>query len=425
MTWTTLRISWASRVVGSPLASPVPPFDFRMPAVAWDYAVISDPLPPEASGGILKLRVRSKGGRIGVSLVKPNGSDLISQEAAVSAEDGETEVYFRVAEALGPAAVLLRNYGDEAAGGTLMAAMFGAGEDLDPAVRLLGPRDRSKQYRGPELAGSNVAAASEPMRPIALGNSCEAKVQISRVQQFRRWPQTSHAAFRLQMLPPTRSADRFGWDLFDWQGAPARSVIAYLEQDFQGLFEREDLQAINGGVLHRKWRTEHFHDFEGLTDRDNPIITEAMIDQNYAVARQRFETLCEAFRHHLVEPGPFLYVHVCEDIPNELTTRLLLQQLAARSPDHRFHLLYVGYEDEDNDLSSLTDQVTKAYRPRPPERSSMLYWGNLEPWEGDYAAWDQALAPFDLRLPSESLEPQSRPDARAPSFHLSGEGDTK
>jgi hypothetical protein len=403
MAWTSLKTPWRSLVAGHVLADPLPPFNFVTPAADWDYGAISDPLPSEAQA--VALTVRAQAGRIGVALSTPNGSRLLSEEIAVAPDQGEVEMVFAL-DAAEPAVVLVRNYGEGGARGAVLRAEAGSRE----AAALRQGAARAGAARvvtddGLPTSPSNVARADEPMWPVSLGNTCEAKVQIARVMQFQRWPATSQAAFRLQMLPPRRSAEVFGWDLFDWQGTPMNALLAYLENDFQGFYERADLEARGGGVQHKVWGTEHLHDYEALTSKAEPAITEAMVDASYAASRARYDQLAEQFRHHLLQPGPFLYVFTCEDIPNETVVRKLIRALAARSPEHRFHLLLVGFEDADADLSALSDQVSKAYRPRPTRDPNLPPWAGGA-WEGDYAAWEKALAPFDLRLPNEGLEPR-------------------
>jgi hypothetical protein len=405
MTWTLLETPWRSLVVDRPLDAARPPFRFATPDAAWDYGAISDSFSTTGPCEALRVRASCEQGRISLALAKPNGSILWSQEVAIAPQDGEVELYFDLRQDYGPLCLLARNYGEPGAAGRILEISLGRHDDLsaDQAARLLGPADASLAHEWLPLSPSNVARIDEPMWPISLGNTCEAKVQVSRVLQFRRWPKTSQAAFRLQMLPPKRSRDVFGWDLFDWQGTPFNTLLTYLDSDFKGVFEREDLVTDGRHVEHRRLRAEHCHDFEVLLTKDEPVITDAVVDRGYPHAREQFEAMAQTFRERLTQPGPFLYVHVCEDIPSEYRTRQLIQRLSARSPDHRFHILFVGFEDEDNDLSRLSDQVSKACRPRPPEGADPTEW------EGDYAAWDKALAPFTLLLPSEAPEPQPVP----------------
>ena len=235
-------------------------------------------------------------------------------------------------------------------------------------------------------------------QPVSLGNSCEAKFQTSRVMQFRSDPEGSPAAFRLRMLPPHRSSGRFGWSIFEWQLTPFRAVCDYLERDFQGIFEREDLViGPLGCAYNRRFKTHHLHEFEILQHAAGGVLTPELIDEGYEQAREKVEARCEVFRRIQDQAGPFLYVHVCEDFPSGQAAIKLLSLLGARSPEHRFNLLFVGLEDEDSDLSGLAGRVSKAYRPPVSEKPSD------RGWEGDDTAWDRALAPFNLAFQDGSL----------------------
>jgi hypothetical protein len=224
--------------------------------------------------------------------------------------------------------------------------------------------------------------------PVSLGLTCEVKFQISRHLYFRKFPNRSEAAFRLTLMGPTLGSHMFGWGLFDWQTAPLEAVCAYLERDFQGVFEREDLIVENNEVWHQTLRTNHIHEFENIR-RDGVVLPE-MIDVGYPGVRRKFDRLVDKFREHLRTPGDFLYVST--DIQPEPQVRRLIDLLQARSPEHRFHLLFVAFEDLDHDLSALRDTVTVAKRPRETGKSPGVIW------EGNDAAWDAALAPFKLSL---------------------------
>jgi hypothetical protein len=224
--------------------------------------------------------------------------------------------------------------------------------------------------------------------PISLGERCEVKFQISRHLYFRKFPERSEAAFRLTLMGATLGAHMFGWRLFDWQTVSIESICVYLERDFEGVFEREDLIVVNNEVVHKRLHTNHMHEFENIR-RDGLVLPE-MIDSSYPNVRRKFERLVDKFREHLNTPGDFLYV--CTDIQPEAQMRRMIDLLQARNPEHRFHLLLVPYEDQDEDLSVLGGKVTIAKRPRQNTKAAGMTW------EGDDAAWDAALAPFKLSL---------------------------
>lgn len=241
--------------------------------------------------------------------------------------------------------------------------------------------------------------------PVSLGERCEVKFQISRHRYFRRFPERSEAAFRLTLMGPTLGSHMFGWELFDWQSASIESVCIYLERDFQGVFEREDLCVENNEVVHRTLHTNHMHEFENI--RRDGIVQDEMIDTAYAGVRRKFDRLVDKFRQQLEAPGDFLYI--CTDIQPEPQVRRLIKLLEARSPEHRVHLLLVPHEDQQQiDLSALAPQVTvTAVRPQVVDKAQVMVW------EGDDAAWDKALAPFNLNLDFGAAKPAGKADEEA------------
>ena len=67
-----------------------------------------------------------------------------------------------------------------------------------------------------------------------------------------------------------------------------------------------------------------------------------------------------------------------------------LAGLSRANPDHRFKILFAGYDGEDQHLGALEGEVFKAWLPwvidKPADRQ----------WEGDDRRWDQILAPWPL-----------------------------
>ena len=225
--------------------------------------------------------------------------------------------------------------------------------------------------------------------PISLGNSCETKWQVSRFLLSIEDPDYSGLRYRLKMLPPDRGKEEFGWMLFDWQGTPFETVRHYLEQDFVGFLEREDLEIRDDSVFNSRWGTDHLHEFEPFLKQDRGPTTEQTVDEDYPAAKALHDRLAAEFRLHLERPGDFLYVHSCEDFPTRWPVERMLRLLGARSPEHRVSLLLVGLEGEDSDLS-MFDNVSKAWRPKnsgKPEGRS---------WEGNDEAWDKALSAYNL-----------------------------
>jgi hypothetical protein len=230
--------------------------------------------------------------------------------------------------------------------------------------------------------------------PISLGSACEAKFQICRNLYKNYYSRKSEAGLRIQMMPPERGQRAYGWHAFDWQRTPFSSMLAWLERDFNCVFEREDLSTEGAFVTHRQWDTEHSHQFETFQGDWR----EQDLDAAYPTARRRFDKRVEQFREILTKPGPYLYVWTAsyyvgtDRLPPADEVRRLLTVLGAGSKDHQFHLLMVGNPGKDADYSGLEDKVSKALRIENADKAPAMTW------EGNDARWAEILAPFRLTL---------------------------
>ena len=216
-----------------------------------------------------------------------------------------------------------------------------------------------------------------------MGFSCEVKYQLSRRLFLDKFPDGDLFDFRRLLLTPSYGQRSFERRLFDWQITPFAGVIDYVEHDFQGVFEREDLFVELGEVAHRRHGMRYPHDFHG----EGQGIDEAVIDRQYPAARQKFEHLARKFRLMLEQPGPFLYV--ARVTPTREDAVRLRRRLQGAHPQHRFELLFLGWEED----------------AQPPDLDGVAHWswltldsdkGSGREWEGNDAAWDEALRPWPL-----------------------------
>jgi hypothetical protein len=226
------------------------------------------------------------------------------------------------------------------------------------------------------------------LEPISLGYSCDVKYQLSRNLYFRWFPTHSETQFRNMLFRWLQQPTRFRRNIFDWMIAPFSAVCAYLENDFQGVFERGDLELHDDGrkVRHRDLLTIHPHDFKPGPDGR---YTDALIDEQYPAARAKFDYLAARFRRHLQTPGPYLYVF--KEIRALQDIERLRDLLGARNEAHLFQLLLVDNRGAVNQvLNALRGQAVKGWLPggcdKAPDRK----------WEGDDAAWDAILGRFAL-----------------------------
>ena len=94
------------------------PQTVNLPASSFDFGGVGAPLNQAAidAGSIVKVEIKAVAGRVGVSLARPDGGELLSREAVVTPPQGKTTLYFRTGPGMGPVAVLLRSADNSPAG---------------------------------------------------------------------------------------------------------------------------------------------------------------------------------------------------------------------------------------------------------------------------------------------------------------------
>jgi hypothetical protein len=106
-----VEVEWR-RLPGWSLAGPLPQI-FAIPEAAWDYAAISGPVESlaERAAQTLYVTVEALQGPVGVVLTRPDGSELIGREIYVVQGEGPVRLALDLPMDVGPANILLRNYG--------------------------------------------------------------------------------------------------------------------------------------------------------------------------------------------------------------------------------------------------------------------------------------------------------------------------
>lgn len=142
--------------------------------------------------------------------------------------------------------------------------------------------------------------------------------------------------------------------IFDWQVTPVDSFIRYLEADFRGAFERDDLRQDGGEVSNVRFGTRHPHEFKDSL----------LPDAAYANARSRHDYLCRRTRGLLLSPY-----------------RLLLQ-LSERIEDH--------------DMNRI-EAAIRAYNPALQfilsNGPAIDYEAN---WKGEASDWGAILSGYSI-----------------------------
>lgn len=97
------------------------PQTVTLPASTYDYGGVGAPLPEAQvdAGSIVKVEVQATAGRVGVSLARPDGGQLVSREAVIVPRQGKTTLYFRTGPGMGPVDVMLRSADADPAGATV------------------------------------------------------------------------------------------------------------------------------------------------------------------------------------------------------------------------------------------------------------------------------------------------------------------
>ena len=86
------------------------PQTVSLSAATYDFGGVGEPLNQAVTdnSAIVKVDLQAVAGRVGVSLARPDGGELVSREAVVTPAQGKTSVYFRTGPGMGPVSVLLR-----------------------------------------------------------------------------------------------------------------------------------------------------------------------------------------------------------------------------------------------------------------------------------------------------------------------------
>jgi hypothetical protein len=113
------------------------PQTVTLPAASFDYGGVGAPLPPTVidNASIVKVELKATAGRVGVSLARPDGGELVSREAVVTPQQGKTILYFRTAPGMGPVDVLLRSADNTPAGASaaLSKVQVARQSDISPS----------------------------------------------------------------------------------------------------------------------------------------------------------------------------------------------------------------------------------------------------------------------------------------------------
>ncbi len=109
------------------------PQTVNLPASSFDYGGVGASLNQATidAGSIVKVEIKAVSGRVGVSLGRPDGGELVSKEAVISPQQGKTILYFRTGPGMGPVDVLLRSADNTPAGASAEISKVQAARQAD------------------------------------------------------------------------------------------------------------------------------------------------------------------------------------------------------------------------------------------------------------------------------------------------------
>ncbi|WP_027050936.1 DUF1796 family putative cysteine peptidase [Mesorhizobium erdmanii] len=157
--------------------------------------------------------------------------------------------------------------------------------------------------------------------------------------------------------------------VFDWQITSGDALILYLESDFRGMFEREDLTITDKGiVVNRRVGTMHHHEFP------SEHIDETVLDLHYATARQNHDTWCATTRSFLTNRASTLFVFANEAAAE--TKSAIAEYLNTRAPAKIYALIEAPEDvlaDDWRGTETIWEQLFSPYRIKPTYSARAAY----------------------------------------------------
>lgn len=150
--------------------------------------------------------------------------------------------------------------------------------------------------------------------------------------------------------------------VLDWQVTPAAACLAYIDADFTGMFDRDDLDIRDGVVWNSRWGTSHQHEFPAN-------LSNAGLDEHYPRARSRHDHLCDNFRSTMQTGNRVLLAF--SGIINDDAKQRLVDAYSAYGRKAELFFIFEPHDDP-------------SYKPSAAD------------WQGDGALWDRLLDPYRL-----------------------------
>jgi hypothetical protein len=144
--WTEVNTAWVrlpeQTVIGAL------PQTFSIPASSFDFGGVAEPLGANITDapGFVRVDLTAKAGRVGVSLSRPDGGELVSREAVVTPQQGKTSVYLHTVPGAGPVIVLLRSIDNTTTGASAVVSKVEAAPEASLGKGQLDKINRAGVY---------------------------------------------------------------------------------------------------------------------------------------------------------------------------------------------------------------------------------------------------------------------------------------
>lgn len=129
--WQDTAGTWVMLPEQTPLGAK--PAILTLPAATYDFGGAGQPISPAVidAGSMIKVEIEAKSGRVGVSLARPDGGELVSREAVVTPTQGKTTLYLRTTPGVGPVDLLLRSADQAGPGASAAVTKVQAAREAD------------------------------------------------------------------------------------------------------------------------------------------------------------------------------------------------------------------------------------------------------------------------------------------------------
>ncbi|MBD8686075.1 MULTISPECIES: hypothetical protein [unclassified Rhizobium] len=163
--------------------------------------------------------------------------------------------------------------------------------------------------------------------------------------------------------------------VFSWQITPVEALLAYLQNDFKGMMEREHLAPHKRTVINTVYLTEHHHEFDVDT-------TEETLSTQFLDARKRHDAMCFRTKRMMTDDEPTLFVlaksKASADQQAEIESRL-----RHFNPAKDFRVLTLETPDVEGDWRGSDESWNAAF-------SDVTFDRNLKPAEKAWAVYVNA-----------------------------------